>query len=233
VAGNFGAPNQTYDMPRQLADGVRGMMLDTHPFTDDYGNPGPYLCHKLCEIGSQPLVDGLTQLRVFLEANRAETLGLILENYVEPAALEAAFTQSGLARLLLVHADGEPWPTLREMIERDQRVVVLTDSGGGAYPWLLEEFHFAWENPYQNATVADFRCNANRGQPSNDLFVLNHFIESTLPSAADAALANAEPGFLAHAQQCQAQTGRFPNFPTVDFYEEGDLFGVARALNGL
>jgi hypothetical protein len=233
VAGNFGAPNQTYDMPRQLADGIRGMMLDVHPYEDENDNPSVFLCHGPCIIGRQPLVEGLTQLRQFLEKNRSETLGLILENYVPADALNDAFNASGLARLVLPRAAGEPWPTLREMIERDQRVVVLTDKGGGAYPWLLDEFATAWENPYQNATIDDFRCSVNRGQVTNDLFILNHFIESTVPLKSNAELANVEPGFLTHAQSCRTESGRLPNFVTVDYYEVGDLFGVVRDLNGL
>ena len=41
-------------------------------------------------------------------------------------------------------------------------------------------------------------------------------------------------GFLhARAERCQDLRDRLPNWLAVDFWEEGDLFGVAQALNGL
>jgi hypothetical protein len=39
----FLAANQTHDIARQLEDGVRGLMLDTH----DYQG-APQLCHEFC-----------------------------------------------------------------------------------------------------------------------------------------------------------------------------------------
>ncbi len=237
VAGNFGAANQTYDMPRQLADGIRGLMLDTYYFRDEFNQRDTFLCHHLCEIGSQKLVDGLGQLRAFLDDNRAEVLTIIFESYISAADSAAAFARSGLDRYVVHHSPGAPWPTLRQLIEADQRLVVFSAGAAStADPtsdWFLDEFTWCWENPYQNSTIADFRCNANRGQTTNDLFVLNHFLEDILPHKDQAEQANVNPGFAEHADRCRAETGRFPNFPTVDFYEIGDLFAVTAALNGL
>ena len=53
-------------LPRQLADGVRGFLLDTHyghphadgkVYNDDVKTPlsSVYLCHEYCHIGSTPL----------------------------------------------------------------------------------------------------------------------------------------------------------------------------------
>src|SRR5207244_924229 len=80
VAGNFGAPNQDYDMPRQLADGIRGLMLDAWYFDDDFGRQTTYLCHGLCQIGALPLRDGLKQIRQFFDGNRAEVIAFIFES---------------------------------------------------------------------------------------------------------------------------------------------------------
>jgi len=54
-------PNQYHGISQQLADGVRGLMLDTHYFEEQ-----AYLCHALCQLGAQPLVDGLAEIRDFL-----------------------------------------------------------------------------------------------------------------------------------------------------------------------
>jgi hypothetical protein len=237
VAGNFGAANQTYDMPRQLADGIRGLMLDTHYFLDENNERDTFLCHGLCEIGSQKLVDGLAQIRRFLDEQRAEVVTIIFESYISAADSEAAFAHSGLDRYVAPHRAGAAWPTLRALIEANQRLVVFSAGDDSTRDpqsdWLLDEFTWCWENPYQNATVADFRCDANRGRMDNDLFVLNHFLEDLLPHKDQAEAANVNPGFIEHARSCEAATGRFPNFPTVDFYDVGDLFAVAADLNGL
>ena len=58
------APNQLHGLTRQLADGVRGMMLDTH-----YGEDGvPSLCHGDCYCGRQALLDGPGEIAVFLSS---------------------------------------------------------------------------------------------------------------------------------------------------------------------
>jgi hypothetical protein len=232
VAGNFGAPNQDYDMPRQLADGVRGLMLDAWYYPDENGASSTYLCHGLCQIGAQPLAEGLGQIRRFLDQHRAEVVTLIFESYISAADAKIAFDAAGLTGYALPHGAGESWPTLREMIESDRRLVVFT-ADDAAFDWYLDEFTWAWENPYDNPTPADFRCTANRGQPTNDLFVLNHFLESALPLKSNAERVNQNPDFLAHAQRCRSETGRLPNFVTVDWYNVGDLFAVVDALNGL
>ncbi len=232
VMGNFGAPNQDYDMPRQLHDGVRGLMLDAWYFDDDYGHQTTYLCHGLCQIGAQPLRDGLRQIREFLDANRAEVVTFIFESYVSAGDMKSSFDDVDLTHYVLSHKAGEPWPTLRNMIEDDHRLVVFTDHDA-ARDWYLDEFTWCWENPYDNPTPDSFQCTVNRGQQTNDLFVLNHFIESTLPMKSNAELVNYNPDFLAQAQRCQSETGRLPNFVTVDYYDVGDLFAVVDTLNGL
>lgn len=41
-------------------------------------------------------------------------------------------------------------------------------------------------------------------------------------------------GFLdGRAEECEELRDRLPNWLAVDFWEEGDLFGVAQAMNGL
>jgi len=54
---------------------------------------------------------------------------MIVEDYVEPAELAAAFEQSGLAGFVYKGAGGPRWPTLRQLIESGQRVVVFVESG--------------------------------------------------------------------------------------------------------
>ncbi len=221
-------PNQDFNLARQLADGVRGLMLDAHEWGD-----GVLLCHAFCPLGSLPLADGLRIIRTFLHDQRGEVVTIIFESYVTPEEMATAFAASGLDRYVHAHVAGEPWPTLREMIDADERVVVFTDDGGATYPWYLDVWANAYETHYQAETIADFSCAPNRGDPQNPLFIFNHFLTQTLAVPDQAPTVNANPFLLDRARECMQADGSLPNFVTVDFYDQGDLFAAVRALNNL
>jgi hypothetical protein len=46
-------------------------------------------------------------------------------------------------------------------------------------------------------------------------------------------MVNHNPLFIDRAEQCLSESGRLPNFVTVDYYDIGDLFPVVQSLNGL
>jgi hypothetical protein len=51
------------------------------------------------------------------------------------ADIVAAFVASGLERYAYAHPQpGAPWPTLGELVERDERLLVLVENAGGAAP---------------------------------------------------------------------------------------------------
>ena len=223
----YWAPNHFNAIPTQLADGVRGLMLDTH-----FHDGEPRLCHGRCDLGQHLLVDVLGELRAFLEANPREVLTIIFEAYISPEQTAAAFEESGLA--VYVHtlqADG-PFPTLGEMVDADRRLVVLSDSPGGP-PWHHDVWSYAFETHWSVDTIEDFDCAPNRGDPAHPLFILNHFITNPVAFFRVAEQANAEAVLLDHAQRCLAAFGRVPNFVTVDFYSLGDVLSVVDTLNGV
>lgn len=230
--------NQTYDMTRQMQDGIRGLMLDAHPYLGTV-----YLCHgeNLCALGNESLADGLTEVKSFLDAHPQNVITLIFESYVSASDIAAVFQQVGLldpahpASDYLYTYTGGAWPTLGALIDSGERIVVFSDVNEQAsYPW----YHYLWntlvfETPFSAATVNDFTCTDNRGSPNNDLFILNHFLTGPLGASPDlAAQANVNPLFVNRALACQSFYGRIPNFPTVDYYEVGNVFDVTATLNG-
>ena len=221
-------PNQTHGITRQLDDGVRALMLDTH-----YDQDEPMLCHGICRLGQKPLVDGLAEIEAFLRTNRGEVVTIIFESYISAEDTAAAFDASGLSVYVRAQSSQSPWPTLRELIDADERLIVFTDADSGGLPWHLHVWDFAWETHFSNRTADEFSCDPNRGNPSNRLFILNHFLTRTTPSPDFAEEVNANPLFLDRALECMAESGALPNFPTVDFYTIGDTFAVVDALNGL
>ena len=224
-------PNQNFNISRQLSEGVRGFMLDT------YEEDGQLLlCHTLCFEGSQQsLVEGLEEISNFLEANPNEVMSLILESYITHAQTAEAFAESGLLDFVYAQEVGEPWPTLGALIDANTRLVVFQGASQEAeFPWLMFFDDHAWETPFSFETPDDFVCDPNRGDPSNPLFLLNHFLTRPLGGLPEfAEMVNYNPLFVERALQCEDEGNAIPNFVAVDFYDIGDLFEVVDTLNGL
>jgi hypothetical protein len=242
----FPPANQTFTMTRQLEDGVRALMLDVwYVDTDRDGRAdGVFLCHTLPFCGNplRSLAQGLGEIRDFLATHPGEVVTLLFESYASAADVAAAFAEAGLLDRVYVHAGGA-WPTLGEMIGRGERLVVLTDdrlsdADLARFPW----YHYLWdslafETPFsltpEEFFDSGFSCEELRGEPENDLFILNHFLTRTIGHPSFAELVNFDPDFGERARECEAFHGRIPNFVTVDYYEIGDVFDVVAALNGL
>ena len=222
------APNQQHGMKRQLEDGIRGMLIDTHSYM---GNA--YLCHSSCLLGSKLLVDGLRDITTFLQNNPHEVLSLVIEDHIAAPETEAAFTMSGLAEFVYAHPVGSAWPTLRTMIASGRRVLVGAESGAPPPAWYHHFYDLAWDTPYSFKSTSEFSCRQNRGNRQNALFLLNHWLENPLPDENLSRTANARDVLLARARQCQMESGKLPNFVAVSHYAVGDLFDVVRELNGL
>jgi hypothetical protein len=198
------------------------------------GNPGLYMCHGFCELGATPLTDALERIHEFLVQNPHEVLVLVIEDYVSPGDLAAAFTESGLDELVYRGAAQAPWPTLGEMAATRQRVLVLTESGRAGVPWIHPAFDVMQETPYHFTQPSELSCAANRGGTAGSLFLMNNWIDTTpAPKPSNAAIVNAYEALLARARQCETTRGRRPTVLAVDFYRTGALFRVARTLNGL
>jgi hypothetical protein len=226
-------PNQTFSVTHQLEDGVRALMLDTWYFGGD-----AVLCHGgdvfPCDLtGMKPLVDGLIEIREFLEQRPNEVVSIIFESYISEADTLSDFIASGLIDYVRAQPVADPWPTLRELIGAGERLIVFTDDSAVSLPWHHYVWDFAWETHFSFQQPDDFSCNINRGSMSNRLFILNHFLTNLIGSPTLADMVNHNPLFIDRAEQCQAESGRLPNFVTVDFYDIGDLFNVVDSLNGL
>jgi hypothetical protein len=198
------------------------------------GPRGPYLCHGFCELGGLSFVTMLEGVRDFLVQNPGEVVVFVIEDYVTPADVEAAFRQSELERFVYRGPVVPPFPTLREMIDSDQRLVVFGENDTSGVPWYHPAFETIQETPYSFHTVQDFSCKPNRGGATSPLFQINHWIETTpTPKPSNAAIVNAHDFLLARARQCQKERGRLPNLLAVDFALTGDVVAVAAELNGV
>jgi hypothetical protein len=281
------ATNQRFGIRRQLDDGIRALLIDTHygfrrssgrgfgsVITDlkreektrgevvaELGEPTvqraedligrlafdgppsgsskPYLCHVLCELGATDLGRSLDGIDEWMRTHPDEFLVIFIEDVVSPGETYAALKRSGLMRYAYTPQPGVVGPTLGELIESDERLLVMAenDAGHGKYPGYVQGFDLVQETPFtftsEEQIASPESCRPNRGSASNPLFLINNWIER-IPRDPDlAGRIDSHRALLHRARLCERERGLEPNLLAVDFYDRGDVFGVSNVLNGL
>ena len=126
-----------------------------------------FLCHAFCEVGATRALEALRQVHRFLVAHPEEVLILSIEDDTEAKDTAQLLRDSGLIREVYRGPAKPPWPTLRELIERNERVLVLIENDPGDEPWMHKQSEVAQETPYHFGTAAelgaDDSCRPNRG----------------------------------------------------------------------
>jgi hypothetical protein len=210
----------------RAADALVGRAGVGRPTTE----PRPYLCHTLCEIGSEPLEEQLQLFSDFLRENRREVVILFVEPYVPVEETEHAMEATGLLEQAAELSIDEPLPTLGELIRATTRLIVLSEEDGGARPWYLPGFEFAQDTPLGAERPSELSCARFRGDADSPFFLLNHWIDTFPPSPSR----NRPIGgrFLERrVGRCERARGLRPNLLAVDFYERSDVIDVAGRLN--
>jgi hypothetical protein len=203
------------------------------------GRQDYYLCHGLCELGAVKAVNAFRDIADFLRANPNEVILLVIEDHVPADAAVSVLSKSGLAAHASTWQPGMPVPTLRQMIEQREQVLIMAEHDGGKPGWYHDAYDDAQhgllqETPFRFESPAEFSCSANRGSTGHPLFLMNHWVETEgAPSAKVAEAINSYDALKARAQRCFAERGHLPNIVAVDFFDRGDLFDVVDALNGL
>jgi hypothetical protein len=205
------------------------------------GERGMYLCHTFCELGATALEPVLRDLHTFRISHPDDVVVVINQDYVTPAEFVKAVDDVGLGELAY-RGPVDHWPTLREMIDSDQRIVFLAENHAGAAPWyhlayerITMETPFGFSRPEQLTAPGTLAasCRQNRGPAEAPIFLVNHWITTDpVPLPSNAAKVNAYDPLLARMRECRRVRRHFPNLVAVDFYREGDLFRVVDTLNG-
>jgi hypothetical protein len=199
------------------------------------GDRGIYLAHGFAELGATPFMDALDEVHDFMVENPNEVIVIVIQDEgVLPADVAAAFQKSGLLEMVYKGPVTAPWPTLGDMVARNERIVVYAENNVGDVPWYHLMGGNIQETPYGFHSPAEFSNRPNRGGKNGSLLLMNHWIEtapSSLPS--NAQIVNAYDVLLKRARACRRERRMLPNLIAVDFYRTGDLFRVARALNGI
>ena len=209
------------------------------------GERGMYLCHTFCELGATPLGSVLDDIHDFLVANPGEVLVVINQDYVTPEDFVGAVRgRRASSELAYRGPSSGSWPTLREMIDSDQRVVFLAENHAGAAPW----YHLAYEGiteetPYAFTKVAaahrpgelpascEPEPRARRARRCSSSTTGSRPTRCRCPRTRRRSTPTSR--CCARAQECQRIRHHLPNLVAVNFYREGDLFRVVDTLNGV
>lgn len=147
------------------------------------------------------------------------------------------------------------WPTLQELINDGTRLmtfVASVDSSAQA-PYLMDEWNYIFENPYDVTSPSGFSCMPARppsvkgdlssALSSNRLPLMNHFLYSEVfgdieyPNSSYVSTTNAPSGGVgnlgAAAAECTNAYNRQPAFILVDFASKGPAIATVDKLNNV
>ena len=109
-----------------------------------------YMAHGFCELGSTEFVGALKEIKDFLVLNPSEVLIMVIQDEgVTPADVAGCFEKSGLLDFVYRGPVTPPWPTLGEMVARNERIVVMAENHAEGVPWYHHMIGILQETPYK------------------------------------------------------------------------------------
>ena len=252
------AGNQNVNSVAQLTAGVRLLTAQVHN-----NNGAWHLCHTSCSLlDAGTLSAWLSTIKTWMDDNPNDVVTILLVNSDDASAenlnteFEAANITSYGYQPPSTSTALATWPTLQEMISNNTRLVTfvasLDPSTNTVAPYLLDEFTFVFENPYNVTSLSNFSCVADRPSTvseqtatavaSGRLPLVNHFLDTSeglgidIPDTANITTTNGKTGvgsLGAAASDCSATYGKAPTFLLVDFFDEGSAISVVNSLNGI
>jgi hypothetical protein len=208
-----------------LADRLAGRIGAPPPS----GPRGLYLCHTLCELGSEPLEEQLGLFASFLATRPDQVVVLVVEPYAPPEEIARAFAAAGLAEQAAVLRPGRPLPEIGALVRAGTRLVVLAEENGGDPPWYMDAFTWVQDTPLGATRPDQLRCARFRGAAGSPLLMLNHWIPPFPPSVRrNVAIGGA--ALARRVQRCARRRGQRVNLLAVDFYERTGAVELAERL---
>lgn len=256
------AGNQYFNVRTQLEAGVRLLQGQIH-------NEGgkPRLCHSECKMmDGGALEDYLVEVKTWLDQHPSDVITMLWVNADSMPAkdLEQYFASTGMKDFAYIppHHPLKPgeWPTLQEFVNTGKRLVLfISNSADEAnVPWMLDEFSYMFETPFENFDPAKFTCSGHRPAAvsgpdkmkeaaSTRIGFQNRFLydkkleqlgleiytpdpkrQPKINSGDQTVAGNLRDGI----EKCATEWGRRGGYLLVDFFNEGNPISVVDAANG-
>lgn len=252
--------NQYYNSTVQLNAGVRLLSAQVHKSNGQW-----HLCHSSCDLlDAGTLSDWLEEVKAWMDKNPNDVVTILLVNSDDATVsdLDQQFVASGINSLAYKPASTTvppvSWPTLQELITAGTRLMVFVGSLdpstiSSSQSYIMDEFTFIFENPFDNIALTDFTCTPERPSAikgnsaaaisSNRMAFTNHFLyvqglfDIQTPAVDNITTTNSpgqSVGNLGFAlNQCKGEYGRVSTFALVDFFDEGPAIDAVDAINGI
>lgn len=252
--GDLLTDNQDISVSAQLSAGIRFLQAQTHVLDGNLE-----LCHTSCaELDAGSLQNYLSTIKSFLDANPNEVITLLLVNgdFQSPTLFDTTFQSAGLNTYAFIPSTSpndltiDEWPTLAEMISAGQRLVVFLgmlgpridmaslltgsdyDANTTEVPYILEEFNYFFETPYDTTDPTFPECSIDRpsgASATGRMYLVNHFLDIDIlgidiPDEMAASTTNAATGSGSIGAQvgiCVGLYGRYPNVVLLDYFDQG------------
>ena len=196
IANNL-ASNQDSGVIAQLNNGIRMLQGQTHVVNDTV-----YFCHTSCDLLNAGTAEAyFANVTTWLAANPNDVVTILIVNgdYVSVKNFTAPIESSGLSKYAyippIIPMNLSDWPTLGELILKNQRAVIFMDFGANqtTVPYILDEFSQMWETPF-DPTNQTFPCAVQRPpgisntQAMERMYLANHNLNKPLNVLGDTIL---------------------------------------------
>jgi hypothetical protein len=234
-SGLWQTPSQSQSVHTQLDNGIRALTLSVQT-----QNNLDLICYGDCTQGNANFKTVLKSISDFMSRNAREVVTLLIDSQTSAANVQADFVAAGLDTYVWTQPSGTPWPTLREMIDANRRLVVFADTPDQGPDWMLPRSSWVWETGSNWSSLPAMNCNPAVGDASRPFYLVHHYVKGALvDDDADAAAAvlvsdvNDVKIVAQRLSRCLEDQGRIPNFVAVDYFEIGDPVGATQVINGI
>ena len=159
--------NQYFDVKVQLDAGIRLLQGQIH-----HEGGKTMLCHSSCKLFDGGLLENyLKKVREWMDQHTSEVVTILLVNNdkIPAKTIKEAFDKADLTRLTYTPPTRPAlsptgWPTLQQLITAQRRIIAFTSTSADIknVPWLLDEFSYIFETPFEVTDPSRFTCAAHR-----------------------------------------------------------------------
>jgi len=247
--GFYLAGNHDYQLEDAIDRGYRVVNLDFGLCDGELA-----IIHGSCRWGSRDPLEVFTNIRTFLEENPREILLMPAEiveaddgnnegGLLKPSLdqISEVMAEASITKYMYWHNLTTTWPTLEELIDKDQRLFFSFYNGDSCReiecPEDFQEwFLYATETPFEfddTTSILSYpkvSCAPDRGL-NKQFYAINMFVSNPLPSKNAAKVLNTKANLQEHMVECEKVTNLTANVLFIDFWSVGDTVQVVQIEN--